>query len=213
MERYEDAVYLINNLGEKNTVLGFAENYLYRVLEGTKILEKAGGRLQYTELQRVNGRGLKYGTQTFLEHVKFITDQVAASKKLIGTTPEVRVTSAMLHFGVRIQEIALKSAQQQQLLTEQIRVAKNPEEALCLRKEWNNSFLLQDGAILKEIYALLSNAEFTKTVQSFGVDTSLLPTKQEIMATDSFRYQLFNHVRKGEKFENMVAVKADKKPV
>jgi chaperonin cofactor prefoldin len=42
MQRYEDSIYLINNLGEMRTALGFTENYLYRILEGTQIIEKNG---------------------------------------------------------------------------------------------------------------------------------------------------------------------------
>lgn len=33
MARHEDAVFVINNMGEKQAMLGFAENYLYRILE------------------------------------------------------------------------------------------------------------------------------------------------------------------------------------
>lgn len=166
MGRYEDAVYLTNNLGEKFTVLGFAENYLYRILEGTKIIEKTGERLQYANLYRTGGRGLEYGTRTFLEHVKFITDQVEKSEKYLGgASSEMLVTGMIHHFGTNVQEIALNMTKERLILNEKIRTATDPKEATRLKKEWNDSFSREDALILKEIYVLLSDGEFRKTVQ------------------------------------------------
>lgn len=211
MQRYEDSIYLINNLGEMRVALGFAENYLYRILEGTQIIEKNGGHLQYAGIEREKGRSLKYGRRVFLEHVKFITDQVDKSKQLLGgTTPEVRITGGILHFGINVQEIALNATMQRGALSEKIRSTTHPEERASLEKELNNSYLREDTLILKEIYALLSDPEFRKTAQWFNIDTSFLPTKWEILANDAFRFKFFNHVRKGEKFEKMAALKTEK---
>lgn len=48
MGRHEDAVYVINNMGEKQAMLGFAENYLYRIAEQIQ----GKDRVQYAVLKR-----------------------------------------------------------------------------------------------------------------------------------------------------------------
>ncbi len=70
----------------------------------------------------------------------------------------------ILHFGTNVQQIALDATKERLILKEKLRIATNPEEVTTLKKEWNNSFSREDAAILKEIYALLSDSEFRKTV-------------------------------------------------
>lgn len=48
MARHEDAVYVINNMGEKQAMLGFAENYLYRIAEQIQ----GKDQVQYAVLKR-----------------------------------------------------------------------------------------------------------------------------------------------------------------
>jgi hypothetical protein len=112
-----------------------------------------------------------------LEHVKFITDQIIGSKQREGTYLEVRIADTILGFGVNVQEINIKATTQRNILNERIRNTTNPEEKLKLKKEWTDSFLHEDALVLKEIYKLLSDGEFRKAVQRFGIDASFLPTR------------------------------------
>ncbi|MDP2104142.1 MAG: hypothetical protein Q8K26_04445, partial [Candidatus Gracilibacteria bacterium] len=80
MPRYEKSVFMINNRGEKVTTLGFAQNYLYRILENKKIIEQSGMRLKYGEIEfehiggiygqvllpdAISQRSIKYDTNIF----------------------------------------------------------------------------------------------------------------------------------------------------
>lgn len=38
--RYESALFFMNNKGEKIATIGFAENFMYRILEKTQLLQK-----------------------------------------------------------------------------------------------------------------------------------------------------------------------------
>lgn len=78
MERYENGVYLINNMGEKQAMMGFAENFLYRMFRGITIGEQTGGGLQYATLNRKNGRSLEYKTGDFLRNIEHITSQISS---------------------------------------------------------------------------------------------------------------------------------------
>ena len=82
--------------------------------------------------------------------------------------------------------------------------AKDDATKLKIKKEIRNSYIQEDTKILREIYALFSDTEFKNVLTAMGVDASILPTKDEIMAHDSFHSNFFNHVRKGEKIERMV---------
>lgn len=81
---------------------------------------------------------------------------------------------------------------------------KDDTEKLRIKKEIRDSYIQEDTKILREIYALFSDTEFKEVLTSMSIDSSILPTKDEIMAHDSFHSNFFNHVRKGEKIERMV---------
>lgn len=79
-----------------------------------------------------------------------------------------------------------------------------PDEAgkTSLREQWKSTYEQEDGEILSRVYALVSDSVFKEGLSELKVDTSILPTKEEISARDSFHGFFFNHARKGNEIES-----------
>lgn len=94
-------------------------------------------------------------------------------------------------------------------MSEESEKTKDPSEKSKIKKDIDASYIAEDTKILREIYALFSDKEFKGHLSGMDIDTSILPTKEEISARDSFRSNFFNHVRKGDKVEKAAAIGSD----
>lgn len=223
MARYEKTLFFSASKGNMMATLGCAENYLYRIIEQTGIVEKAGNTLRYNPVNLEKGRSVDYGTSVFLRHMASINEQVVQSKTLLTSNiHEAMVITKILSFETKIQNV---SEEHQQRLRDINSKLTDPKEnnKTALLKQKNDSFVQQDTDILKAIYALVADAELREALTHFsvgdtqGIDSSLLPTEAEFTKNDAFRYPFFGHARKSYKFQKeamlLKSSKSEKKPV
>jgi len=122
MNRFEDGIIFINNKWEKVANLWFMENYMYRILENTQILEKWWVNLTHNKVEfeqmwwqigkaiipdAIGKRSIKYDTNIFIENIIKITDQIILSQKNFqGTVDEKLLISKLATFGEKVRNIS-----------------------------------------------------------------------------------------------------------
>jgi hypothetical protein len=179
----------MNNMGERNVLYGLTENRLLRIIEKSGIIEKAGRKLTYPELQTNFLSGsIEYGTDTFVAHISLLVDQIAQSRKLgkEGTNTELKIIHGLFSFCNNVLEAHLKGGPEKE--------RKITEAILAFHKDY-------------DLRAALDEYPYDPKDPSKRIASGVLPTGEELSG-NGFRDVFFNYVRKGSEAEKAAVTAA-----
>lgn len=201
MESLEKTVLLANNLWEEKVIFWLAENFLLRVIEGTKILNNEGIPLTTPEIQVNMSGAMAYGSNTFIKHIDGLFASIHTTKQwqkfmIIDPKNPNKLSELSKSWELAMNNNMLKMLWYLDTFYINVLEAKKDLEV----NPRNTRKLLQ--AIYnfvgnRELQELLKNNSFDLTQPDMRIPHQFLPTSQEFKG-NSFRNVFFNYVNKVE---------------
>lgn len=205
-ESYEDMILMANNLGETNVVYGLAENRLIRLLEKSGIVAKNGITLSHPELQTSGLSGsIKYGSNTFIAHVRQIVQQIDISGKPVKNLLTEATALKEYYDGKGVQPLPETDRIRQE------NVIMGAVSAFCNRvfEAEKKTGAARDKALKEAILDFNRDPALKTVLENYAYDAenpkarisaSILPTEEERRGR-GFRDTFFNYIRKTDEAE------------